>query len=333
MDESAKLIKSLVNGLKAINKVQAQQSKTFSELAKLCVAENAFAVDVARVKDLQDTQETLASIMSLQTKIMEEQAAVMLSRQQAAAMPSKQQEQESPSGFPKFGRLPIEIRRLIWKMALPGSRVLEQVDGEAVYPELRKGYRPPVIRAVCKEAWEVTEENGLFVYGPELTASGGTWLNPKQDVFVIRDPGAICPLGPLQDCRLEIIAVDRRYFEQDGSFERVLDCALEAYGCRKVNVLLRTAPNLRHKKGVAPKLFSLQPEDVIWSVYADDKPHELYVEDEITWEDFKDVIQDSWNDMIRKSGRSDIIMEYGGVPIIEGMELIMCKEEETPYGF
>lgn len=53
MDESAKLIKSLVNGLKAINKVQAQQSKTFSELAKLCVAENAFAVDVARVKDLQ----------------------------------------------------------------------------------------------------------------------------------------------------------------------------------------------------------------------------------------------------------------------------------------
>lgn len=45
-----------------------------------------------------DTQETLASIMSLQTKIMEEQAAVMLSRQQAAAMPSKQQEQESPSG-------------------------------------------------------------------------------------------------------------------------------------------------------------------------------------------------------------------------------------------
>lgn len=53
MDEPGQVIKSLIDGLEAINKVQAQQSKTASELAKLCAAENAPAIDVARVKDLQ----------------------------------------------------------------------------------------------------------------------------------------------------------------------------------------------------------------------------------------------------------------------------------------
>ncbi|KAI3538382.1 hypothetical protein CSPX01_09519 [Colletotrichum filicis] len=333
MDESAKLIKSLTDGLKAINKVQAQQSKTFSELAN-------FSIDrekTDRGKMVVDTQETLASIMRLQTKIMKEQAAMVLSRQQAAAMPSKQQEQESLSvraaAFPKFGRLPAELRRLIWKMALPGRRVLEQADGVATYPELCKKFRPPVIRAVCKEAWEVTEQNGLFVYGPELTASGGTWFNPKQDVIIIRDPGKDYPLGPLEDCHPESIAVDCRYFEQDENFERVLDCALQLRSCRRLIILLRTAPNLTYKKGAAPKLFSLQAEDVIWSFYADEAPKGPFGEDDISWKEFKDAIQADWDNEMRDSGRMDRIMKYGGMPVIEGMELIMCKEDETSHGF
>ncbi|KXH44777.1 hypothetical protein CNYM01_02242 [Colletotrichum nymphaeae SA-01] len=286
-----------------------------------------------------DTQETLASIMSLQTKIMKEQAAMVLSRQQAAAMPSKQQEQEPLSvraaAFPEFGRLPAELRRLIWKMALPGRRVLEQADGVVAYPELCKKFRPPVIRAVCKEAWEVTEQNGLFVYGPELTASGGTWFNPKQDVIIIRNPGEDYPLGPLEDCRPEIIAVDRRYFEQDLNFERVLDVALQLKSCRRLIILLRTTPNLPYKKGAAPKLFSLQAEDVIWSFYADadEKPNDLFGEDDVSWKKFKDTIQANWDDQMRDSGRMDDIMKYGGLPVIEGMELIMCKEDEISRGF
>lgn len=218
-------------------------------------------------------------------------------------------------------------------MALPGSRVLEQVDGAAQYPKLRKRYKPPVIRAVCKEAWEVTDENGLFLYGPELTASGGTWFNPKQDVFVIRDPEADCPLGPLEQAHPEIIAIDRRYFREEQNFSNVLGCALEASGCRKVIILFRTAQNLTYKKNTAPKLFSLQPEDVIWSIYADDKPSDLQVNFDLTWKEFKDEIEGQWSHEVSQTRWMGYVVERIGLPVIEGMELIMCKEDQASFGF
>ncbi|KAK1690998.1 hypothetical protein BDP55DRAFT_627675 [Colletotrichum godetiae] len=251
MDEPVELVKSLTDSL------------------ELCVKKEGPAEEVCRVNDLQETQESLDSIMSLQIKIMKRQAAMVLSRQKATAMPSKGQELGSPSvtGFPKFRRLPVESRKLIWIMVLPDRRVLEAP--EAGYHEIYKRFRAPVIRAVCKEAWEVTEENGLFAMGSESTGVGGTWFKPQKDVVILEENFS---LGPLAECCPEIIAIDRTFIEDFKDLKRILRGVVEFLFCRKVIILFRTADNSKYKDGAAPKLFNLQPHELIWSPYTDDRP-------------------------------------------------------------
>lgn len=152
-------------------------------------------------------------------------------------------------------------------------------------------------------------------------------------MFVIRDPEADYPLGPLEHSRPEIIAIDRRYFREERHFSHALGCALEVRSCRKVIILFRTAQNLTYKKRIAPKLFSLQPEDVIWSIYADDKPLDLQVNFDLTWKDFKDEIEGQWSYEISQTHWMGHIVESNGLLVIEGMELIMCKEDQTSHGF
>ncbi|KAK1636439.1 hypothetical protein BDP81DRAFT_449477 [Colletotrichum phormii] len=296
MDELLQLVKSLTDSLDAVIKAQTQQAKTISELAKLCDAKEVSKATATRVKDLAENQEVMAKVMNLHINAMKQQAAMVLSKQLVVAMPSELQEQTSPplTGFPQFGRLPVEIRNIIWKMALPGRRVIEKIEGE-----LPRRFRSPVIRAVCKEAWEVTNENGSFVFGLELNPAGGTWFNPKKDVLILDNPAGY-PLGSFEDCRPDIIAIDLRYFEKPTDFIRVLTCALDAH-CREVIVLFRSTPNLKYKKGTAPKLFSLDPNEAIWSAYAPDRPDDLDLDFDITWKEFKSTMQYHWDDEIRQS--------------------------------
>ncbi|KXH57752.1 hypothetical protein CSAL01_05903 [Colletotrichum salicis] len=315
IDEPAELVKSLTDSLEAIKKVQSQQSKTFSELAKLCVTKEAPAEEVARVEDLQETQETLASIMSLQIKIMKRQAAMVLSRQQATAMPSKQQKLEPPSVtatvFPNFRRLPAEIRKLIWIMALPYRRVLEAPV--AGYHDIYKRFRPPVIRAVCKEAWEVTEENGLFAMGSESTGVGGTWFNPQKDVVILEENFS---LGSLAECYPEIIAIDRMFIEDFKDLKRILLGVVDFLFCRKVIILFRTADNFKYKDGAAPKLFNLQPHELIWSPYTDDRPSMPDKHFDYTWEALKKTMKSCWEDEFQKNEMVRFMLEGRDMPVI-----------------
>ncbi|KXH50792.1 hypothetical protein CSIM01_01641 [Colletotrichum simmondsii] len=337
MDELLQLVKSLTDSLDAVVKVQTQQSKAISELAELCSANEVSTATATRMKEFADNQGMMANMMSLHINAMKQQAAMVLSKQTATAISLEQQEliSSSTAGFSKFGRLPIEIRKLIWEMALPDRRVLEMVEGEDPYfgGELRKRFRPPVIRAVCKEAWEVTDENGLFVFGPESTEAGGTWFNPKRDVLLLEKPGKDYPLGPFEDCRPEIIAIDRRYFEDDEDFRRALVCALEAKSCRKIIVLFRTTSNMSYEKMTAPRLFSLRPDEVIWSVWTHDKPHDLNMDFDITWMEFKDAMKSHWDHVAHELGWTKTAVKERGLPEIEGMELIMCKEDQKSHGF
>ncbi|KAL2883071.1 hypothetical protein SGCOL_001258 [Colletotrichum sp. CLE4] len=312
MDEPVELVKSLTDSL------------------ELCVKKEGPAEEVARVNDLQETQESLDSIMSLQIKIMKRQAAMVLSRQKATAMPSKGQELGSPSvtvtGFPKFRRLPVESRKLIWMMALPDRRVLEAP--EAGYHEIYKRFRPPVIRAVCKEAWEVIEENGFFAMGSESTGVGGTWFNPQKDVVILEENFS---LGPLAECCPEIIAIDRTFIEDFKDLKRILRGVVEFLFCRKVIILFRTADNLRYKDGAAPKLFNLQPHELIWSPYADDRPAMPARHFDYTWEASKKTTKSCWENEFQKNEIVRFMLEDRDMPVIEGMELIMYKEDQISF--
>ncbi|KAK7458991.1 hypothetical protein Landi51_00584 [Colletotrichum acutatum] len=305
MDESAELIKSLTDTLDAINKVQAQQSKAFSALAKLRITKDAPAADVSRQRDLQgelatETQETLANVVSLQIKIMKQHAAKVLSRQQAVAMPPKQQEQKSACD----------------------SRVFEPYDiGEVLM--LRKPFRPPAILAVCKESREVANEHGSFAFGWGNTIGGSTWFNPKKDVVIIDDPEIYGELEPTFDqCQAEILAFNWDYFRSDEELEHFWHCVRDVESCRRVMILYRSPSNYAYRKGKSPKLFALQPSDAIWGSGMMNGPFYLPFQEEITWQEVKDKMEYLWR--VNHDEDED---EDETFPSLEGMELIMCKED------
>ncbi|EXF75515.1 hypothetical protein CFIO01_04975 [Colletotrichum fioriniae PJ7] len=327
MDESAELVKSLTDSLEAINKVQAQQSKAFAALANLCITKDASAADVARMKDLQDTQETLASVVSLQIKIMKQYAAMVLSRQQAVSILPRQQGQEPAcdmliqvvvTGFPSFRRFPSEIRKIIWEMALPDSRVFEPYDIDKA-PMLRKRFRPPAILAVCKESREVANEHGSFAFGWGNTIGGSAWFNPKKDVVIIENPEVYEFLEtPLSQCQAEILAFHWNYLQGQEEFRSFWNFAENIRSCRRVIILYRSPSNYVYRDGKSPKLFTLQPSDVVWERCMTDAPSYLLYEGDNTWEDVKGVMEGLWHD---EKGEDETF------PPLEGMELIMCKED------
>jgi 2EXR family protein len=84
---------------------------------------------------------------------------------------------------------------MIWEMALPDRRVFEPlikratgvIDFDVLH--LLHTYPPPVIRGVCKEAWEVTEANGRFCFGLRGSGYFGYWFNPSRDLLFINRGG------------------------------------------------------------------------------------------------------------------------------------------------
>jgi hypothetical protein len=117
-----------------------------------------------------------------------------------------------PNTFPKFAELPAELRCLIWKMALPGSRIIllehrrKKDDAISLKSGMRidrLGFRadspPPSILLVCHEAYEVASR----YYTPAFSNARGTsvpetYFDFKTDVLYL-GPEYI---GPTVDRRL-----------------------------------------------------------------------------------------------------------------------------------
>lgn len=74
-------------------------------------------------------------------------------------------------------------------MALPGQRIFEIYieDDEEMIGSRRlrvlNPHPPPAIRGVCKESWQITDENGKIRLGPNIrSGTGGYWFNPEVDM-------------------------------------------------------------------------------------------------------------------------------------------------------
>ncbi|KAF9879719.1 hypothetical protein CkaCkLH20_02530 [Colletotrichum karsti] len=97
-------------------------------------------------------------------------------------------------GFPK---LPPEIRRAIWEAALPPPNICQPVgerqaasDWHSERPtKFKNTWKPPTIRAACREAYEVTMSRGRFRFG-YYHDSGirGLWFNDSTDAVYISRP-------------------------------------------------------------------------------------------------------------------------------------------------
>ncbi|KAK2769403.1 hypothetical protein CKAH01_01010 [Colletotrichum kahawae] len=98
---------------------------------------------------------------------------------------------QSVATFHYFCKLPPELRIKIWNAALPESRtieltgdVLESLSDTARLVNLPK---PPAIRGVCREAWEITQKNWVYSLGLRYEEFGenfpGFWFDPDTDVI------------------------------------------------------------------------------------------------------------------------------------------------------
>ncbi|KAK1464291.1 hypothetical protein CMEL01_13052 [Colletotrichum melonis] len=328
MDELQQLIKSLTESLDAMAKAHTQQSKTISELVRLHGAKETSTATATRVKDLADNQELMAGMMNIHINAMKQQATMVLSKQRAAAMFFQQQELIPPltAGFPQFCRLPMELRKIIWQMTLPDSRVFEPYDIEH-RPRLRKRFEPPAILAVCKESRKVANEHGTFIFGWEKSIGESVWFNPKKDVVIMEDAQIFVGLWPaLLKSQVEILAFHWTYFRSHEQVEDLWDCIRDVPSCRRVIILYRSPSNYIYSDEKVPKLFSLKPSDIVlgsameWMSFDDFER----VEEGITWEEFKREMEDLWRR--RHVGKDEAF------PPLEGMELIMCKEDRTFHG-
>ncbi|KAI8263872.1 hypothetical protein K4K58_012719 [Colletotrichum sp. SAR11_239] len=99
---------------------------------------------------------------------------------------------QSAATFHYFCKLPPELRIKIWNAALPNARtieitgdVLETLSDTARLVNLPK---PPAIRGVCHEAWEITEKNWVHSLGLRYEEFGenfpGFWFDPDTDIIL-----------------------------------------------------------------------------------------------------------------------------------------------------
>ncbi|EEP79266.1 predicted protein [Uncinocarpus reesii 1704] len=98
------------------------------------------------------------------------------------------------NSFHYFPRLPLELRRLIWKLCLP-HRIAEEdtpdflLDGnesrQACYGDriTHQNAQPPTIAFVNRESREVALENGHRLELDDTTSLAAIWVQPRRDVL------------------------------------------------------------------------------------------------------------------------------------------------------
>ncbi|CEJ90278.1 hypothetical protein VHEMI06072 [[Torrubiella] hemipterigena] len=93
--------------------------------------------------------------------------------------------------FPQFSNLPIEIRLQIWGLCLP-RRLVATDKLETHYLRTKQPCQAwrtpiqpnarPIIKGVCKEAWQVVEDGGAAEgYTEDYDANSNVWVQPKLD--------------------------------------------------------------------------------------------------------------------------------------------------------
>ncbi|KAI2783087.1 hypothetical protein F4815DRAFT_459807 [Daldinia loculata] len=105
------------------------------------------------------------------------------------------------SGFPQFKRLPLEIRAMIWDLAIPNrilglrGEFLYNVDDDYSVYHFEPGLSPPSVAHVCKEARSIACRSGRLVsirnsrecpyidsmYEEDISRPAWSWYDPSRD--------------------------------------------------------------------------------------------------------------------------------------------------------
>ncbi|KAF6828657.1 hypothetical protein CMUS01_08502 [Colletotrichum musicola] len=291
----------------------AETASLMVEVAKASLPQGMGASELSIMKGLTESQKALAGAMELQTRVLDSQSDTLSDHK------------SHPAGtFYEFGRLPAEIRKIIWEMALPGSRIFVPYVDYHNQTCLVQYYKPPSIRGVCKESWNVTKQNGGFEFGDDRTYTYGVWINYSKDIVVWLNQlltGWHLP-------KVQNIAIEWRHFSEESECIKTLKWAIGIMSdCKKVMVLSRPqiCRDPEDFRGHIAQLFSLDDNDIIWSTYVTIPDFWLSVSHgrSVTWKDMKEELDLLYR---KKSTLQELNVCEENLPVLEAKELLLSKK-------
>ena len=128
------------------------------------------------------TPEQLQALTLELLQRMDKRLALLESRLPVTNSPEHQKAQQP--AFPKFNRLPPELRRNIWVACLPRRKLRifdpRNARSRGYLRKSRLGLPPPVVSQVCRESRAVAERTGgmnRLAYKQSYWSHGGLWRN------------------------------------------------------------------------------------------------------------------------------------------------------------
>ncbi|KAF5516463.1 hypothetical protein CGCS363_v000434 [Colletotrichum siamense] len=327
---------SMMSLIEAASSTVAKQCEVITRMAHALATQGALSA--SQTNDLLEIQKTIS-------KTIESQASTIQCLAESRAASNCDFGRAMPAtAFPRFNQFQPEIRKIVWEMALPDTRVFmpHEIDRDHVTLAFTLDHKPPAIRAACKEAWLVTEENGRFAFGYGHTRAHGFWFNPSRDIVFVRR-GEISEIveSAIKAAGTQNVAIEWYFFTSELSCISEMERTRERLKCRKVVVI--TLPQRFDNAEFVhdAQLFKLLDRDYVFVdennrfydfVYDDDHNDDDYGEDDnddddnhegdqqrrITWARLKKILENIQSRRLQPQERH---------LVFEGMELLVNKRK------
>lgn len=150
--------------------------------------------------------------------------------------------ESTPLTFPRFKMLPPEIRAIIWEHSFGEARIFKTKSTSIVSGIIPMvvSHKPPPSSQACKEAREVSQRVGRFLFGACGSPYKSLWFNTSKDIFWWGRQGnkwdEIRWDGHFLHC-VENVALDLS--DPDSCFEMVHDMCCIFPLCRKLQLVLQ----------------------------------------------------------------------------------------------
>lgn len=184
-------------------------------------------------------------------------------------------------------------------------------------------FKPPTIRGVCKESWDVTEKHGGFEFATPNTKTCGIWFNYRKDVVLWLEMNLH---GDLFFPNVQNIAIAWDNFSDEDECISTMQWALsEMHRCRKIIVMTR--PQRRRDpedyEHSTLQLFSIDDTEVISDVDGSlDFLPSLSDDEEITWADVKEGLETLYH---KRKTLQQLGIDAEDLPILEFKELLISR--------
>ncbi|KAF5527557.1 hypothetical protein CGCA056_v000423 [Colletotrichum aenigma] len=244
---------------------------------------------------------------------------------------------QSAATFHYFCKLAPELRIKIWNAALPNARtieitgdVLETLSDTARLVNLPK---PPAIRGVCHEAWEITQKNWVHSLGLRYEEFGenfpGFWFDPDTDIILDwKRWNREFENGQFFE-RVRNLAICSRDVSLEENFDRVLDSFWDLLpNIRRLIIIIFDDVGLDGEEGLIPELQPIDDDSIIASKDSGDTWLDWNYfpkDDEVMWVMSKEYLEGRLKEIAGSDKQRSLK--------IEGVELILHRIRDATENY